>query len=36
MGARIEALNVNFYTGSWTRERTNYDADAYLQLLSTL
>lgn len=32
----IEALNVNFYTDSWTRERTNYEADAYLQLMSTL
>jgi hypothetical protein len=32
----IEALNVNFYVDSWTRERTNYEADAYLQLLSTL
>lgn len=30
----IEALNVNFYTDSWTRERTNYEADAYLQQLS--
>src|SRR5690606_39028234 len=32
----IEAVNVNFYTDSWTRERTNYEADAYLQLLSSL
>ncbi|HMA94725.1 MAG TPA: family 78 glycoside hydrolase catalytic domain, partial [Polyangiaceae bacterium] len=32
----IEALNVNFYTDSWTRERADYEADAYLQLLSTL
>jgi len=32
----IEAVNVNFYVDSWTRERTNYEADAYLQLLSTL
>ncbi|MBD8608775.1 family 78 glycoside hydrolase catalytic domain [Aeromicrobium sp. CFBP 8757] len=32
----IESLNVNFYTDSWTRERTNYEADAYLQQLSTL
>ncbi|WP_053386210.1 family 78 glycoside hydrolase catalytic domain [Leucobacter japonicus] len=32
----IESLNVNFYTDSWTRERTNYEADAYLQLMSTL
>ncbi|HKO89558.1 MAG TPA: family 78 glycoside hydrolase catalytic domain, partial [Polyangiaceae bacterium] len=32
----IEAVNLNFYTDSWTRERTNYEADAYLQLLSTL
>jgi len=32
----IEAANVNFYTDSWTRERTNYEADAYLQLLSSL
>lgn len=32
----IEALNVNFYVDSWTRERANYEADAYLQLLSTL
>jgi alpha-L-rhamnosidase len=27
----IEAVNVNFYTDSWTRERANYEADAYLQ-----
>jgi alpha-L-rhamnosidase len=32
----IEAANLNFYTDSWTRERTNYEADAYLQLLSSL
>jgi hypothetical protein len=32
----IEALNVNFYVDSWTRERADYEADAYLQLLSTL
>ncbi|MGX6447606.1 family 78 glycoside hydrolase catalytic domain, partial [Patulibacter sp. S7RM1-6] len=32
----IEALNLNFYTDSWTRERTNYEADAYLQQLSSL
>lgn len=32
----IEALNVNFYTDSWTRERADYEADAYLQMLSTL
>ncbi|GAA1914108.1 hypothetical protein GCM10009737_14300 [Nocardioides lentus] len=32
----IESLNVNFYTDSWTRERINYEADAYLQLMSTL
>jgi alpha-L-rhamnosidase len=32
----IEAVNVNFFTDSWTRERTNYEADAYLQLLSSL
>jgi alpha-L-rhamnosidase len=32
----IEAVNVNFYTDSWTRERANYEADAYLQLQSTL
>ncbi|MFW6773941.1 family 78 glycoside hydrolase catalytic domain [Nocardioides sp. CPCC 205120] len=32
----IEATNLNFYTDSWTRERTNYEADAYLQLMSTL
>jgi alpha-L-rhamnosidase len=32
----IEALNVNFYTDSWTRERINYEADAYLQQMSTL
>lgn len=32
----IEALNVNFYVDSWTRERANYEADAYLQQLSTL
>jgi hypothetical protein len=31
----IEALNVNFYTDSWTRERTNYEADAHLQLSSS-
>lgn len=32
----IESLNVNFYTDSWTRERINYEADGYLQQLSTL
>ncbi len=32
----IEALNVNFYVDSWTRERADYEADAYLQLQSTL
>ncbi|MDP3889821.1 family 78 glycoside hydrolase catalytic domain [Nocardioides sp.] len=32
----IEALNVNFYVDTWTRERINYEADAYLQLMSTL
>ncbi|WZH51017.1 MAG: family 78 glycoside hydrolase catalytic domain [Nocardioides alkalitolerans] len=32
----IEATNLNFYTDSWTRERTNYEADAYLQQMSTL
>jgi len=32
----IEAVNVNFYTDSWTRERTDYEADGYLQLLSSL
>lgn len=32
----IEALNLNFYTDSWTRERTNYEADGYLQQMSTL
>ncbi|PKH44294.1 Alpha-L-rhamnosidase N-terminal domain-containing protein [Nocardioides alpinus] len=32
----IESLNVNFYTDSWTRERTNYEADGYLQQLSSL
>lgn len=32
----IEAVNVNFYTDSWTRERANYEADAYLQLQSSL
>ncbi|WP_211225829.1 family 78 glycoside hydrolase catalytic domain [Nocardioides alkalitolerans] len=32
----IESTNMNFYTDSWTRERTNYEADAYLQLMSTL
>lgn len=32
----IEAVNVNFYTDSWTRERANYEADAYLQQLSNL
>lgn len=32
----IESLNVNFYTDSWTRERINYEADGYLQLMSTL
>lgn len=32
----IEALNVNFYTDSWTRERINYEADGYLQLKSSL
>lgn len=32
----IESLNLNFYTDSWTRERTNYEADGYLQLQSSL
>lgn len=32
----IESLNLNFYTDSWTRERTNYEADAYLQQMSSL
>ncbi len=32
----IESLNLNFYTDSWTRERTNYEADGYLQQMSTL
>lgn len=32
----IESLNVNFYTDSWTRERRNYEADGYLQQLSSL
>jgi alpha-L-rhamnosidase len=32
----IEALNVNFYVDTWTRERINYEADAYLQLMSSL
>jgi hypothetical protein len=32
----IESLNVNFYTDSWTRERINYEADGYLQQLSSL
>ncbi|MCM0620902.1 family 78 glycoside hydrolase catalytic domain [Nocardioides bruguierae] len=32
----IEATNLNFYTDSWERERTNYEADAYLQLMSSL
>ncbi|PJJ81146.1 alpha-L-rhamnosidase [Salinibacterium amurskyense] len=32
----IEALNANFYTDSWTRERINYEADGYLQLKSSL
>ncbi|MEN8704663.1 MAG: family 78 glycoside hydrolase catalytic domain [Nocardioides marinisabuli] len=32
----IEALNLNFYTDSWTRERINYEADGYLQQMSTL
>lgn len=32
----IEALNLNFYTDSWTRERINYEADGYLQLMSSL
>ena len=32
----IEAVNVNFYTDSWTRERSDYEADAYLQLRSSL
>lgn len=27
----IEALNVNLYVDSWTRERLPYEADAYLQ-----
>ncbi len=32
----IEALNVNFYTDSYSRERINYEADGYLQLQSSL
>ncbi|MGO1629532.1 MAG: family 78 glycoside hydrolase catalytic domain, partial [Microbacterium sp.] len=32
----IESLNVNFFTDSWTRERINYEADAYLQQMSSL
>lgn len=32
----IESLNANFYTDSWTRERRNYEADGYLQQLSSL
>lgn len=32
----IEATNLNFYTDSWERERTDYEADAYLQLMSSL
>lgn len=32
----IEALNVNFYVDTWTRERINYEADAYLQQMSSL
>lgn len=32
----IEAVDVNFYTDSWTRERSDYEADAYLQLVSSL
>lgn len=32
----IESLNLNFYTDSWTRERTNYEADAYLQQMSSM
>ncbi|WP_161794211.1 family 78 glycoside hydrolase catalytic domain [Demequina sediminicola] len=32
----IESVNVNFYTDSWTRERINYEADGYLQLMSSL
>jgi alpha-L-rhamnosidase len=32
----IEATNLNFYTDSWERERTDYEADAYLQLQSSL
>ncbi|GLY74321.1 family 78 glycoside hydrolase catalytic domain [Actinoallomurus iriomotensis] len=32
----IESANQNFFTDSWTRERTDYEADAYIQLLSNL
>ncbi len=32
----IEALNVNLYVDSWTRERLPYEADAYLQQRSHL
>jgi alpha-L-rhamnosidase len=32
----IEAVAVNFYTDSWTRERSDYEGDAYLQLRSSL
>jgi hypothetical protein len=30
----IEALNVNLYVDTWTRERINYEADAFIQLQS--
>ena len=32
----IEALNLNMYADSYTRERDNYEADAYLQQLAHL
>ncbi|GAB3046509.1 hypothetical protein GCM10027053_00100 [Intrasporangium mesophilum] len=32
----IEAVNQNFYTDSYERERTNYEADSYLQQMSSL
>jgi alpha-L-rhamnosidase len=32
----IESLNVNFFTDSWSRERINYEADGYLQQMSSL
>src|SRR5690606_36460278 len=30
----IEALNLNLYVDTWSRERINYEADSFIQLQS--